>query len=380
MVTQTRESRRIRRRVNTSSPLLPSRDRVFTQGRRHTLGYRCPDTCCWPEYEAYPVHGPRNLVHTAERPGKILLSAFYRRKSEVIAETSAESNAEKTTRSNHASRLNPAKNTTTTTPTTLLFIYDAALDTSLNCWLTVYKNSPTTSTLPTVTTPLGTITTWTPPRSCNTSTHPTTPCTPPHPPSASDTASPTSRGYNTYPSNISNTISLQNLLHLTNTLLQPSTLLNFLFFRLSVMTDEQWAVPERLPINDIDYLSDLLKEVKEAYLINAIRRSKRDMDKLLKDHKEARDLIQLTLDQTLKQGKPNINQLSVDNNVQFAYYIPALPSPFPQNLNKSYLQAPLPVPAYTPAYTPSSDPRLIRVFHHGARNLPGNKIRPQPVS
>ena len=106
------------------------------------------------------------------------------------------------------------------------------------------------------------------------------------------------------------------------------------------MTDERWTAPVRLPINDIDYLSDLLREVKEAYLINAIRRSRRDMDQLLKDHKEARDLFQLTLDQTLKQGKPNINQLSVDNNAQFAYYIPVLPSPFPQNLYKSYLQAP----------------------------------------
>ena len=61
--------------------------------------------------------------------------------------------------------------------------------------------------------------------------------------------------------------------------------------------------PERLYIADIDYLADLYKEVKIAYLTKAIQRTILDGNLLIADHQTTRGLIQPVLEHSL-QGKP----------------------------------------------------------------------------
>ena len=69
------------------------------------------------------------------------------------------------------------------------------------------------------------------------------------------------------------------------------------------MKIEGFQEPARLPIQEIDYLTDLWKEVKEAYLTKTIGLNLLDADQLDTDHLELHDLVHLTLGQTQHQGK-----------------------------------------------------------------------------
>ena len=372
---------------NISSPLSAGREHVFTQGRRHTLGYRCSETCCRPDPEAYTEKEHRNLTPR----GKTLLSVLSREKSVISATTTVKPNAGSNTLRNHAPRLYPAlnNNTTTTTSSAGPLHYNP---TTLK-WSRVHKNTHVTYTLL-----LQNCSCYTYPfPTALTSSYPEHIYTPGITP-ISPTLSPPSFHLPSLPSltlphitfkhpyslltvgnKVFNLLPPLYLHHGNNTLPQPTIYITLIYFRSKM---DEGFMPERLPISGIDYLTGLYKEVQVAYLRKAIQRNLLDGDLLLADHQRMRDLIHPVLEQTSQQGKPAVNKTHV---TQTPIYICNISSSstyiHPQTLNKTIMQDPsvwTPVfnPAYTPANTPSPNPRLVRIFHHGAIPPARNRMEP----
>ena len=123
---------------------------MFTQGRRHTLGYRCSETCNWPESEAYPEKEPSLLASPAEWPGKTLLSVQDRWESKITAKTTAKSSVGSNRGRNLTPRLQHATygTTATTFPTALPHSYLSTLDLSHNKWILYKPNLQTTKVPP----------------------------------------------------------------------------------------------------------------------------------------------------------------------------------------------------------------------------------------
>ena len=119
---------------------------MLTQGRRHTYRYRRPETSCWPDLEAYPVHGPSFLALIANRPGFNLLSVFRQRNEEVFAKTANTSYAEHNFRKNHS----PVLTRNFYESATKIMILDVSLYNQLNAAMDTWadKINPTPLNLP----------------------------------------------------------------------------------------------------------------------------------------------------------------------------------------------------------------------------------------